>query len=176
MHGEKVRCGVCVDFVFPKSYWRLYRQHHRKLHPEQDFIEPLPFDTKPKNNLEEWEIPPEDGFFEVGSPVSEASFEGLSYSGISSEPLSSDYETVCEMQDDLYSPITSDVCSSGSEWETVSEVNLPNMVPLKAVAVPVVTWRLVPVDVPPRGPFRGEKKKMGMDPRMEKYSAFFERL
>ena len=176
VHGEKVHCGVCVEFVFPKSYWCLYRQHHRDHHPEQDFVGPLPFNTKPKSNLEDWEIPPEDVFFEVGSHVSE---DNLSYSCISSDPLATDNDTTPEvkLQDELYSPISSDASSSTSDWETVPELDLSSdVVPLREVSVPVMPWRLIPVDVPPRGLFRGEKKKMGMDPRMEKYSAFFERL
>ena len=105
--------------------------------------------------------------------------DSLSCSCISSDPLTSDSETTPEvkLQDDLYSPISSDASSSTSEWETVPELDLSlDVVPLREVLVPVMPWRLFPVDVPPRGPFRGEKEKMGMDPRIEKYSAFFERL
>ena len=62
------------------------------------------------------------------------------------------------MQDDLYLPLNSDAFSSASDWETVSEVNLPDVMPLKEISIPVVPWRLIPVDVPPQGPFQGGRR------------------
>ena len=87
IHGEKVRCGVCTRFIFPKSCWRLYREHHHDQHPEQGFVEYLPLDYKPpQDDMEEWEIPPEGGFLELGE------------------------------ESPLYSPISSDSLISTSEW------------------------------------------------------------
>ena len=116
IHGEKVLCGVCLDFVFPKSCWRLYRDHHRQCHPEQDFVEHLPLgSTRP---VEDWEIPPEGGFLEVGSPDDREKKLDLTYSSISSAPFS----PLEGMKDeDLYSPL-----SSCSESETVLEVDVHN--------------------------------------------------
>ena len=74
VHGKKVCCGVCYDFVFPESCWRIYREHHHQQHPQQEFADCLLFETsKPSelsHDLEDWQVPPVDGFLELGNPLS----------------------------------------------------------------------------------------------------------
>ena len=135
VHGKKVRCGICYNFVFPESCWRSYREHHHEQHPEQDFGEYVPLDFEPpRDDLEDWEIPPEEGFLELGSPVFKE--ESTLYSPISSDSLSSvsEWETLSEVESQgkheesvLYSPISSSSFASESEWETVSEVDFQDV-------------------------------------------------
>ena len=76
----------------------------------------------------------------------------------------------------LYSPISSGSFASESEWETVSEVDFQDVQAITDVTVPVVPWRLIPVDISPPLPIDGRILRDNRDPRFEKYSPFFERL
>ena len=118
---------------------------------------PLDFEP-PRDDLEDWEIPPEVGFLEFGE-------ESALYSPKSSDSLSSEseWETVSEHEfqgkyekSPLYSPISSDSLTSESEWETVSEMDFQDVQPITDVIVPVVPWRLIPVDISPPLPIDGK--------------------
>ena len=169
VHGKKVRCGVCYNFVFPISCWRLYRRHHQEQHFGQEYADCLAIDAAwPKKDAtptppaeveeEEWQVPPEDGFLELGSPT----------------PT-------------LYSPISSDwLSSSESEWETVSEREIPDDIPKdRVLAIPAtlpeeesfMPWKLVPIDVEPSWPFYLQgltKEQVERDPRFRAQKSFFD--
>ena len=93
------------------------------------------------------------------------------YSPISSsDSLSSkrECETVSEINYEkesvLYSPISSGSFTSDSEWETVSQVSFQDDPPIKDVTVPVVPWRLIPVDIAPTQPLDGRPYGTGWTP------------
>ena len=94
--------------------------------------------------------------------------------------LTSEWETVSEVNYEkgslLYSPISSSYFTSDSEWETVSEVSFQDVPPIRDITVPLVPWKLIPVDVGPTQPLDGRPLLDRMDPRLEKYAPFFERL
>ena len=67
--------------------------------------------------------------------------------------------------------------STCSDWETVSEldITIPEDTSMQAISMPVMPWKLVSLDMPPRKPLDGTRISP-LDPRRQHYAAFFERL
>ena len=98
--------------------------------------------------MEDWQVPPVDGLLELGGPLSALS------------PVS--------IKEGLYSSISSDPLSSRSEWETVS-VSEETDEKAHTLRIPVVPWKLVPIDIPPSWPFYlGNPGVDSKDPRLQK--------
>ena len=127
------------------SCWRLYRQHHRLAHPLEDFVDCVPLASLVelgKDGLEEWEVPPEDGFIELQSSF---------YLERSSSPL-----------------------SSTSAWETVSDLDDPQVMTSEPqetleTVVPHMEWKLTPIDVPPTWPFHIAELDDAVYPRLNRH-------
>ena len=131
--------------------------NNTQISPEGEFADCIPSEAgKPSELLlEDWQVPPVDGFLELGSPWS------------ASSPVS--------VKGNLYSLISLDPLSSRSEWETVSEWEEADE-EVHTLCIQVVPWKLVPIEIPPSWPFHlGNPGVDSKDPRLQKESSYFER-